>query len=346
VPARQLDSNRGVSPDVIAIIEAIYRIECEPVPWLTGILEAALPLMDQGLGLSAGTYDAAGSTLAVEGFVSVGTPPGSSEKIAATSYDFTPTFVDAGLLGHVCEAASKVDGWRDLAFVCNGTLLPFGIRDRIGINGLSTDCSGTIIGIHLPVERGPTAAERRRYAMIAGHLGAAHRLRRRMRAGIASTEAVVAPSGRIEHAEGEATMPGALAQLSGAARAIDKARSKAGRRIQERALGAWTSMVGAQWTLVEEYESDRRRHLLARRNDPAAPGPELLSERERQVVSFAVLGHHDKLIAYELGISHSTVRVLLHRARNKLGVDSRDDLVDVGRTMLSGLRPGGAGVRR
>jgi DNA-binding NarL/FixJ family response regulator len=97
-------------------------------------------------------------------------------------------------------------------------------------------------------------------------------------------------------------------------------------------------MVAAQWTLVEE-ERDGRRHLLARRNDPAAPGPEQLSERERQVVSFAVLGHHDKLIAYELGVSHSTVRVLLHRARRKLRVESRAELVDVGRTMLRELRP-------
>jgi len=327
-----------MSPDVIAIIEAIYRIESEPEAWLTDIVRAALPLMDEGFGLSAGMYDAAGPSLAVEAFVSVGTPPGSSDKIAATSYDFTPEFVDAGFLGHVCETASRVAGWRDLAFVREGTLVPFGIRDRIGINGLSTDCSGTILGIHLPVERGLSPAERRRYSMIAGHLGAAHRLRRRMQRGIASTEAVVAPSGRIEHAVGAAAARDALAQLSGAARAIDRARSRAGRRNQEQALGEWTGMVAAQWTLVEE-ERDGRRHLLARRNDPAAPGPEQLSERERQVVSFAVLGHYDKLIAYELGVSHSTVRVLLHRARRKVHVGSRAELVDVGRTMLRELRP-------
>jgi hypothetical protein len=113
-----------MSPDVIAIIEAIYRIESEPEAWLTDIVRAALPLMDEGFGLSAGMYDAAGPSLAVEAFVSVGTPPGSSEKIAATAYDFTPEFVDAGFLGHVCETASRVAGWRDLAFVREGTLVP------------------------------------------------------------------------------------------------------------------------------------------------------------------------------------------------------------------------------
>ena len=54
-----------------------------------------------------------------------------------------------------------------------------------------------------------------------------------------------------------------------------------------------------------------------------------LSERERQVVGYAKLGHHDKLIAYELGISHSLVRVLLGRAASKLGASTRDELISL-----------------
>ena len=99
-----------MSSDVIGIIEAIYRTESEPETWLTGILEAALPLMDEGFGLSAGLYDAAGPSLAVEAFVSVGTPPESLEKISATSYDFTPEFVEAGLLGHVARRPARSQG--------------------------------------------------------------------------------------------------------------------------------------------------------------------------------------------------------------------------------------------
>ena len=37
----------------------------------------------------------------------------------------------------------------------------------------------------------------------------------------------------------------------------------------------------------------------------------------------AHLGHTDKVIAYELGLSASTVRVLLHRATRKLGASTR-----------------------
>jgi DNA-binding NarL/FixJ family response regulator len=82
-----------------------------------------------------------------------------------------------------------------------------------------------------------------------------------------------------------------------------------------------------------------RRELVAqagRRNDPAphrsagalggAPRIEL-TPRERQVAEFAAIGHSNKEIAYELGVSASTVGVLLMRAASKLGVASPADLV-------------------
>jgi DNA-binding CsgD family transcriptional regulator len=52
-----------------------------------------------------------------------------------------------------------------------------------------------------------------------------------------------------------------------------------------------------------------------------------LSPRERQVLSLAVLGHPNKEIAFELGIGHSTVRVLLTRAAKKLDARGHADLL-------------------
>ena len=54
---------------------------------------------------------------------------------------------------------------------------------------------------------------------------------------------------------------------------------------------------------------------------------ELLSAREREVVQRACLGSHNKGIAYDLGLSHSTVRVLMCRAAAKLGVRTRGELL-------------------
>lgn len=54
---------------------------------------------------------------------------------------------------------------------------------------------------------------------------------------------------------------------------------------------------------------------------------ELFSKREREVVRLACLGKENKLIAYELGLAHSTVKTLLARAARKLGVRTRSALL-------------------
>jgi DNA-binding NarL/FixJ family response regulator len=84
-----------------------------------------------------------------------------------------------------------------------------------------------------------------------------------------------------------------------------------------------------RWTLVDQYESDGNRYVLARENTPATLGPVRLSRREQQVVSMAALGNTNKVIAYELGLAHSTVRVLMARASAKLGAPTRSVLVSV-----------------
>ena len=53
-----------------------------------------------------------------------------------------------------------------------------------------------------------------------------------------------------------------------------------------------------------------------------------LSSRERQVVAYAAIGQSTKETAYALGISDTTVRVLLARAMKKLGVQSRARLLE------------------
>jgi DNA-binding CsgD family transcriptional regulator len=76
--------------------------------------------------------------------------------------------------------------------------------------------------------------------------------------------------------------------------------------------------------------------VVARRNDVRVPRPDALSPRERQALSFAVLGDSNKLIAYELGISASTVGVLLYRAAQKLRCRSRAELLQKFQELLSG----------
>jgi DNA-binding CsgD family transcriptional regulator len=96
--------------------------------------------------------------------------------------------------------------------------------------------------------------------------------------------------------------------------------------------GSAFGLIVRRWTLLEHFENDGKRFTLAVENRSAPPGVELLSQREREVVRCALAGLSNKEIAYELGLSSSTVRVLFSRARRKVGARTRDDLL----TLLAG----------
>lgn len=79
------------------------------------------------------------------------------------------------------------------------------------------------------------------------------------------------------------------------------------------------SVVATRWSLLDHFDTDGRRYIVACENRPRLDDARhTLSVRERQVMGYLALGHSSKLIAYDLGISDSTVRVLATRARRKL----------------------------
>jgi DNA-binding CsgD family transcriptional regulator len=84
-------------------------------------------------------------------------------------------------------------------------------------------------------------------------------------------------------------------------------------------MALWQAMVEGRWSLVDHFDSDGRRFVVAHRNDAAVPDMRGLTWRERQVAAYAALGHANKLIAYELGLSVGTVGQHLATARAKLG---------------------------
>ena len=142
-------------------------------------------------------------------------------------------------------------------------------------------------------------------------------------------DAVFDSSAKLVHAEGAAKSVSARAALKRAVVAVENAKTRKGRKDQDASLSAWQGLVAARWSVVDQFESDGRRYVVARENEPAAPPLESLSKRERQIVGYVALGHSSKLIAYELGLADSTVRVLLHRAMRKLGVHDQRSLAAV-----------------
>jgi DNA-binding CsgD family transcriptional regulator len=90
----------------------------------------------------------------------------------------------------------------------------------------------------------------------------------------------------------------------------------------------WKSIISKRWTLLEHFDSDSKRFTLAVNNRPLPPSIDLLSEREREVVLQAAGDRTNKEIAHDLGLSASTVRVLLMRAAAKVGARSRGELLE------------------
>jgi DNA-binding NarL/FixJ family response regulator len=140
---------------------------------------------------------------------------------------------------------------------------------------------------------------------------------------------VLAPDGKLLHAEREARDDAPRDALREAAVRIDRARTRRAASDPDEAASLWRALVDARWSLVERFESDGRRFLVARRNDPTSRASKALTERERKVVALTALGHPLKVAAYELGLSESTVSLTLRTAMEKMGVPTRAALVEL-----------------
>jgi DNA-binding NarL/FixJ family response regulator len=81
------------------------------------------------------------------------------------------------------------------------------------------------------------------------------------------------------------------------------------------------------WKVVEEISVGPNRYVLLSRNQVASDGFESLTPRELDAVRHACAGSSNKEIAYLMGITASTVGVLLWRASRKLGAGDREALI-------------------
>lgn len=132
-----------------------------------------------------------------------------------------------------------------------------------------------------------------------------------------AVEAILDSNGRVQHGAGMARMRGTLERLRQCV--LARARSDA-----ELSAGpAWSAVLGGRWSLVDRFDSDGRRFVVAYRNPPGMLDPRRLTPREEGVAALAAIGRSNKEIAGELGVKQSTVATLLASALAKLGLESR-----------------------
>ncbi|WP_169927819.1 helix-turn-helix transcriptional regulator [Labilithrix luteola] len=307
-------------------LAASYRLDLDGPEYVRHLVEAAVPLLDRGLGVIAYTYDAKdGERPVIDHF--------------ATSKRFDPSWLPpyyaaveaAGYAGPPYPTGFET--WRHMmcgqasAVAKMRPYLPFFAhigrsRDTFAVNALDASGQGLWLGAPLPSTTKVSAARITLFTRFSAHLASGLRLRRSAQRSKPKASAVLSPTGAL--LDGNDGVVESREELRRATLAFDQARTKKMRADVELATRRWRPLVGSRWSLIDDFDTDGRRFVLAVENSPPTRPPRTdLSEREHQVMTQAHLGHTDKVIAYELGLATSTVRVLLHRAIRKLGATTR-----------------------
>jgi DNA-binding CsgD family transcriptional regulator len=315
--------------DILSLIETAYRFDLSDKDWLRELAVAANGMLGVGRGFLGFTYRVDDDQVKVGESVLLDLP---EELVPATRSgveSLPPWYVRKTFTRCECTTQSAVTDEEVVAFNRPRNELfaqAFGIHDVLMFGGMDPSGDGLYLGAWLPTLTTLPEADRETWCRVAVHLVTARRLRERLARDPSIADAVLRTDGRVEEARGEATEDETRSALRDAVVAVERARGSL-RTSPDRAVEEWKGLVAARWTLVDHFESDGKRYVLARRNDIVVEGFDTLTERERQALSYAALGHSNKLIAYELGIADSTVRVLLHKAARKLGATSHEDLV-------------------
>lgn len=309
--------------DLLEIVEAAYARVGEHEAWLRGIATAMEPHLQQGWGISAWHMDSAGQMLAR---CRVGVSPDEQDDPYEHGRRITPqdsvvpmlrALREAGPITSLVTTLGEPTADNDPASI-REVAHTRGAKDCVCVMADTLEDEYVGLGALRRERWTPTARERKLWGRLTAHIGAGLRLRRQT----ASGGVVASPSGRIEEAGGLADEPQALEAIRLAVRGSEKARGSLRRDDVEQALELWQALVSGRWSLVDHFDSDGRRYILARENAPNPSGHPQLTPRQRTAVKLRARGHSLKYISYELGLSVPTVSLELREAMRVLGVRS------------------------
>ncbi len=327
----------GPVRDPVGVIESAYSREGDTeTRWLTRVAsEIRSNLTEPGAPMLAWTYQ-----IKPDGYVELISVAEEPAGIAQRFFPVQLTSDEQGVLAQFHRSTGLGSGYArlvkpfakasNMGAYYERTLVSHGWADMITLNSVDAVGRGCMVGLPtkdiVRVHRSSYAE----WARVSAHVATGLRLRRKLAAmqtaaeSAATADAILTPGGHVEHAQGSATSATARDALKAGARAIERARGPLRRRDPSEAVEVWRGLVAGLWSLVDHFDTDGRRYLIAHRNEATAVDPRALTERERQVMAYADLGQSNKLIAYELGLSASTVAVHLGRAREKMRGLSRE----------------------
>jgi DNA-binding CsgD family transcriptional regulator len=318
---------------LIDLIVASYDTTEQEEPWAVRVVTALKAVASSSIGgayhFTSG-YD--GGLFQVRSVVlDVAMGEGGATSVAlATTMNAPGEFMEPILgrtQGTTCATATRLGadlarspGWRET--------WPAHVVDSLGFVARDANGDGFCACVGLDDLGALSAKETRVLAKLATHIGAGDRLRRATRANLLDdAEAILSPTGKVLHAT--ETAKNKRDSLDDGRRRREEAKKN--EHDTEKALEIWEGLIAGRWSLVDHFDTDGKRFLLAMKNAPQVDKRADLTPRERRVCALAAMGHRDKEIAYMLGLSLGSVTAALHRTRGKLGVGSRSELARVWR---------------
>jgi len=346
-----------ITSGMIDVVETAYDVQPGEAGWFSRLLELATPIVDRAVGVAIRVVERpvdGGPIKLGDLYATSNLPPDWNKTAQAlyawlprdlielrtrpgTAHTFSELFEIYGELREQLGLSGTFDDWsidsnveaiKKVIEVC---------RDTFVVAATDPHGRGFYLAAPLREPMTLTERERRRWKMVGAHLASGFRLRQGLshEGAIVESrlpgraEAVLDPREfRVSDASGSAKKRDVIQTLRDTAVAIDRARGRLRRTDPEESLATWWALLQGRWSLVDWFDTDGRRYVLAHPNSPNIGDPRGLTEREAQVVTFATLGETNKMISYRLGVSESTISRALDSAMHKLHAKTPAQLVE------------------
>lgn len=302
------------------VMAAAYTFHADTAAWADGLHEALGPALDLGQGTLVGLLRFDEGGLRLEHLAGRAGISRVHHAVARLSLLVSPGKLrDAFFNGRVLGSSSghyAADEHALLAARARSTrardAAAFCVNDAVGLGVMVVSPSRE--RLLLPAATPPLLLS------LGEHVSTGLRLQRVLHGPTLedpAIEAIFEPGGRARRAAGMARMRSALEHLRELVRARD-------RRTGDRDEGsAWEAVVAGRWSLVDRFDSDGRRYVVAYRNPPGLLDPRRLTAREEAVTTLAAVGRSNAEMAAALSLPESEVSELLKTALVKLGLGSR-----------------------
>ena len=327
------------------MVEAAY-VPHTPRVWLEHVTSALAPLLDRGSGLIAYGFDARNMcAIELDSPILAGAGVEVWHAMRGATEGLEPRAVQRTYLGSQpfgTVAQRFVGSARGLFFeLVHRHYAPSGFGDLLVLHITDAGRRGCLFAA--PLRRSVIASRKQvtLWSRVAAHLRAGYGSSLRYGSDVEAADAILEPSGRVLHASGLAKTPAAREILRDAALRAERARTARTRRDTSTALDLWQELIAGRWTLIQRFDADGRRFLLARRNAAAVQKYVQLTSREQDVTRRVLGGESNKSIAHDLLVTEAAISEHLRSALSKLNLRSVGELRAVLASRPDGSTPFG-----